>query len=146
MFTSSITINYIGFIVDTQLLSYVIYLNENQNLAKITFDQDLNYFKEVIGFNSYDDITDYGNLGGISTNNTLYLIFFNTYKDVFEDLSVQTYIYLTDNNYGESECENLINQSTVIPLSFSPKKRTFWTFLIEGKMTAAKKILWKLFW
>ena len=111
MFTSSIAISYIGFIVDTQLPSYVIYLNENQNVAKITFDQDLNYFKEVKSFNSYDDITDYGIFGGIAKNSTLYLISFNTYKDVFEDLSMQTCIYLTDDNYRESECENFISQS-----------------------------------
>ena len=111
MFTSSIAISFIGFIVDTQQPSYVIYLNENQKVAKITFDQDLNYNKEVKSFNSYDDITDYGNFGGIATNSTIYLISFNTYQDVYENLSMQTSIYLTDNNNGESECENFIPQS-----------------------------------
>ena len=111
MFTSSIITSYIWIITDIKLSSYAIYANENQNIAKISFDIDLNYQKQVKSLIPYDDITAYNLINAIPQNNNLYIIAYSTNKDVFEDISIQTFFHFVDNNFEANKWGNIINQS-----------------------------------
>ena len=111
MFTSSIITSFIWIITDINLSSYVIYANENQNIAKISFDIDLNYQKQVKSLIPYDDIDAYDLIDVIPQNDSLYIIAYSTNKDVFEDISIQTFVHFVDNNFEANNWGNIINQS-----------------------------------
>ena len=111
MFTSSIITSFVWIITDIKLSSYAIYANENQNIAKITIDKDLNYQKQVKSLIPYTDITAYDIINVIPQNNSLYIIACNTNQDVFEDISIQTFVHFVENNFETNKWGNIINQN-----------------------------------